>query len=79
MEVGRFILLFPFLFPNGQDNRRGIAESGLIAGLGRLAKPNTSPVERTTRKEEYHFRLPEWDVTARPNIERTQHKRMKAA
>ena len=32
--------------------------------------------QRTIRKE-YHFRLPERDVTARPNIERTQRKRMK--
>jgi len=64
--------------PNGQDNRRGAAASGLIAGLGCLAKPNTSPAERTTR-EEYHFRLPEQGVSARPNIKRTQRKRMKAA
>jgi len=38
-----------------------------------LAKPDTNPTERTTRKE-YHFRLPERDVTERqpsvlhPNI-----------
>ena len=31
--------------------------------------PDTSPTERTTRKE-YHLRLPERDVSARPNIER---------
>jgi len=40
--------------------------------------PDTSPAERTTRKE-YHLRLPERDVTAMPNIERTQRKKMEAA
>ena len=49
--------------PNGQDNRRGAAASGLIAGLGRWAKPDTSPAEHTIRKE-YHLRLPELDVTS---------------
>jgi len=67
------------MLPNGQDNRRTVRASGLIAGLGRLGEvPDTSPAERTTRKE-YHYRLPERDVTARPNIERTQRKRMKTA
>ena len=46
--------------------------------LGRLAKPNSRSIERTTRKE-YHRRLPERDVTARLNVERMQRKRMKAA
>ena len=65
--------------PNGQDNRRTGRASGLIVGLGRLGEvPDTSPTERTTRKE-YHLRLPERDVTARPNIERAQRKRMKTA
>jgi len=45
--------------------------------LGRLGEvPDTRPTERTIRKE-YHFRQPERDVTARPNIERMQCKRMK--
>jgi len=65
--------------PNGQDNRRTGRASGLIVGLGRLGEvPDTSQTERTTRKE-YHYRLPERDVTARPNIERTQRKRMRVA
>jgi len=50
--------------------------SMLLGHLGEV--PDTNPTERTIR-EEYHFRLPERGVTARPNIERTQHKRMKAA
>ena len=65
--------------PNGQDNRRTGRASGLIVGLGRLGEVlNTNPAKRTARKE-YHLRLPERDVTARPNIERMQRKRMKAA
>ena len=68
-----------FMFSNGQDNRRTVRASGLIVGLGRLGEvPDTRPTERTARKE-YHFRLPERDVTARSNIERKQRKKMKAA
>jgi len=67
------------MLPNGQDNRRTVRASGLIVRLGRLGEvPDTMPTERTTRKE-YHFHLPERDVTARPNIERMQRKRMKMA
>ena len=68
-----------FSTPNGQDNRRTGRASGLIVGLGRLGEvPDTRPTERTTLKE-YHLRLPERDVSAMPNIERTQRKKMKAA
>jgi len=67
------------MLPNGQNNQRTVRASGLIVGLGRLGEvPDTSPTERTVRKE-YHFRLPERDVSTRPNIERAQRKRMKAA
>ena len=43
------------MLPNGQDNRHGAAVSGLIVGLGRLAKPDTRPAERATC-EVYRFR-----------------------
>jgi len=46
--------------------------------LGCLAKLDLRLTERTIRKE-YHLRLPERDVTARPHIERMQRKRMKMA
>jgi hypothetical protein len=36
--------------------------------IGRLAKPNTNPTERTTHKA-YHCRLPERGATAETNAE----------
>jgi len=34
------IMTRSFFMSNGQDNRRGVVASGLIVGLGYLAKPN---------------------------------------
>ena len=64
---------------NGYSIQEGASSkrAGLSMLLGCLAKPDSRSTERTTRKA-YHFRLPERDVTARPNIERMQRKRMKA-
>ncbi|MCL1919029.1 MAG: hypothetical protein FWG14_12095 [Peptococcaceae bacterium] len=65
-------------------NERGISQRKLeeLSGVERVVrtlgetghKPN-----RTHDRKEYHCRLPERGASARPNIERRQRKRMKAA